>query len=109
MNTCSRLESTSRRGRIQCSKEVAALLIKSGKERWVEKRTDVVSLKGKGEVQSYWLNVGQDRGNSVGSLESDQAGVLRNLEAFGKATNGLDDRTKRLIDWNVQVRMIARV
>ena len=104
MNTCARLESSSKRDCVQCSHETATLLFNAGKEHWVEKRTDGVSLKGKGSLDTYWLNVGCERAGSVGTTKSEsESDELKNLESYGKAMPGLDDRTKRLIDWNVQV------
>ena len=47
MNTCARIESTGMGNRIHLSQETAALLIQSGKEKWVEKRETPVSAKGK--------------------------------------------------------------
>ena len=45
MNTASRMESTSAKNRIQLSQETAELIIKAGKEPWVEEREDTVFAK----------------------------------------------------------------
>lgn len=37
------------------SADTAELLIEAGKENWVKKRPDVITAKGKGEIQTYWL------------------------------------------------------
>jgi len=55
MNTTARMESTSHSGRIQMSSETAELLMSDGKGHWIEKRHDIVTVKGKGSLQTYWL------------------------------------------------------
>ena len=51
------MESTGRRNKIQVSEEVAKLLIEADKQHWIEPRRDRVVVKGKGEMQTYWLKV----------------------------------------------------
>lgn len=55
INTASRMESTSQPGKIQVSEETAKLLRGDGKSHWLCKRPDVQSVKGKGMMQTYWL------------------------------------------------------
>jgi class 3 adenylate cyclase len=52
VNTASRMESTGEAGRIHMSQETADLLIEANKASWIEKRKDVISAKGKGELQT---------------------------------------------------------
>lgn len=73
MNTASRHESTGMPGRIHLSKETANLLREAGKEMWLQTRQDKVLAKGKGELETYWLNVqnvGMDTTSTVMSRES---------------------------------------
>lgn len=56
-NTASRLESNGEGDRIQVSEETAELLRASGKEHWLTKRHDLVTAKGKGDLQCYWAQV----------------------------------------------------
>ena len=60
INTASRMESTGARDKIQISKETAELLIEDGLESWVEPREDLVHAKGKGCLQTYWLEIPDD-------------------------------------------------
>ncbi|KAL7558130.1 hypothetical protein ACA910_013186 [Epithemia clementina (nom. ined.)] len=60
MNTTSRMESTGLPDRIQVSQETATLLSEAGKAHWLSPRTDKVVAKGKGELQTYWLNLRLD-------------------------------------------------
>ena len=51
VNTASRMESNGAPGRIHMSQETADLLIAAKKASMVEKRKDLISAKGKGELQ----------------------------------------------------------
>ncbi len=55
VNTCARMESTGRRGRIQISQATAELLEAAGKGHWFIPREEMVEAKGKGLMQTYWL------------------------------------------------------
>ena len=57
VNTAARMESTGQRGRIQLSQSTADLLLVAGKERWLVPREDPVTAKGKGTMQTYWLEM----------------------------------------------------
>jgi len=52
MNTASRMESTSMKNMIQVSPESAKLIEEDGKSCWLVPRADIVTAKGKGEIQS---------------------------------------------------------
>ena len=56
VNTASRMEGTGIGGRIQVSGITAELLKKLGKEDWLTPRDDLVEVKGRGEVKTYWLS-----------------------------------------------------
>ena len=49
------MESTGQPSRIQLSQQTADLLIEAGKNRWLEPRRDLVTAKGKGSLQTYWV------------------------------------------------------
>ena len=55
VNTAARMESTGSPGKIHVSESTANLLRDAGKEGWVSPRKDVVSAKGKGTLQTYWV------------------------------------------------------
>ena len=106
MNTTARLESTSKPGRIQCSRETGELLKTMGKEIWLQKREEAVRAEGKGELSTYWVNVAGERAGSVvsgsQSASSDNVFKLKPSNEYGRQLPGLDDRTYRLVDWNVE-------
>ena len=55
INTASRMESTGVGGKIQVSEETAELIRLDGKESWLVKRDSMVTAKGKGLLQTYWV------------------------------------------------------
>jgi len=60
INTASRMESTGKAGKIQVSEETAELIRLDRKERWLIKREDKIHAKGKGELQTYWIDPQKD-------------------------------------------------
>ena len=99
MNVCSRLESSSDRGRIQCSKETADHLTNSGKGAWLQRRTNAIEAKGKGSLETFWVSV---HGEQVPSRVSTDGDCVTN-DKYGPSNPLLDERTNRLIDWNVEM------
>jgi len=89
VNTCSRMESTGSPGRIHISEDTANLIQKFGKGHWLEKRADAVAAKGKGLLQTYWVNYGTT------AVETD-------IPA-SKVKANQEQHTERLIDWNATV------
>lgn len=55
VNTASRMESTSLPGRIQVSTAVADELARLGSVRYLTRRKGVVIAKGKGEMETFWV------------------------------------------------------
>ena len=79
MNTAARMESTGVAGRIQLSKDTAELLIHANKEAWLSKRPEGVEAKGKGVLETYFLNLSHSRETSTAMSGSDETGSLGNL------------------------------
>jgi class 3 adenylate cyclase len=57
MNTASRMESLSLPGRIQISEDTAKLLMNVNLSNWIKPRKSLIHAKGKGDIQTYWLQV----------------------------------------------------
>jgi hypothetical protein len=55
MNTAARMESTSSLSRIQVSSATVQELIKWKRGKWIKPRDGTVLVKGKGNMQTYWL------------------------------------------------------
>jgi hypothetical protein len=82
-------------------------LIAAGKEHWVTLREDKVVAKGKGKLQTYWLNVKNDA--AVSAHSSEESG---SSQGFDIAENGPVKRTvvstltakeNRIVDWHVDL------
>ena len=56
MNTAARMESNSLANMIQVSQSTADELILKGKESWLSPRSDLINAKGKGMLQTYFVN-----------------------------------------------------
>ena len=105
MNTCARLEATSRPNQIHCSKATAEQLINLGKAQWVKKRPDAVDLKGLGSQETFWVTVSSDQ--SVASAQETSNDILWKSVATSSDFPLLGERTLRLIEWNVE--MLSRL
>jgi class 3 adenylate cyclase len=66
VNTASRMESNSVAGRIHASESTALALAARGKGHWASPREDKVVAKGKGEMQTYWVQI-KSEGSTVGT------------------------------------------
>ena len=106
MNTASRMESTGKAGRVQISGETARLLEEAGKSEWFQPRATKVFVKGKGELQTYWLiNATSSSGNkSVEfSVAGDNAAVLKEEHNDLVQSNDSSRKYERLVEWNSEI------
>jgi class 3 adenylate cyclase len=124
VNTAARIESTGERAKIHLSQETADLIIEAGKAHWVKARENKVSAKGKGQLQTYWLEVLNEKnipdtvdmlGESLEGFEESTANQrVGNLVAkFEKSAklNTMEERTRRQADYTVEVllRLLKKV
>jgi len=91
----SRMESTGVPNKIQCSQETADLLQSAGHSNWTIPREDLVTVKGKGLVQTYFVKV---IAASKASMDSEVG--LPIDRTIGSAE---DAKTARCVEWNVEV------
>jgi class 3 adenylate cyclase len=126
MNTASRMESTGKRSKIHCSQETADQLIKFGKSHWIKAREDRILVKGKGQMQTYWVQIKSD----PSAFQKSSGSLNFNLErshsecgsSFGNDSdiaeshvelveNKLSKKVLRLVDWNVDnlVRLLKEI
>jgi class 3 adenylate cyclase len=124
MNTAARMESTGLKDKIQISQETADLLIASGKNHWVKPRADIVEAKGKGKMQTYWVDIVK-RSDGRSTVSSDESRTSYNdtspftaanldenaLMGDDKVQRLMSDKTNRLIDWNcdVLIRLLKQI
>jgi len=106
VNTAARMESTGLRNKIHISQETADLLREAGKGHWVEERKDIVVAKGKGALQTYWLNPDEEKPSEEAPVASEESGkkdeskVVMPVEPVKPQTN---QKNQRLIDWNCEL------
>lgn len=93
VNTASRMESNGVKGRIQVSENTAECLRSAGKGHWLTPREDKIVAKGKGEMQTYWVQViGSGAATtSVSSLPSD-ASSRRNIDPLSRGNNNAPEQ-----------------
>jgi class 3 adenylate cyclase len=119
VNTASRMEATGKKNFIQISQSTADQLVESGKESWITAREDLVSAKGKGQIQTYWVTSKTQRSASSSGTDpesetrssngpsspgspSKPSGPTKNVFELQPAQNR---KLKRLVDW--QTDMLA--
>lgn len=111
MNTTASLESSSQKNKIQVSKETAEILMTNGKSSWLEKRADRINAKGKGILETYWLNTGSNRARSVASGCS-SSDIDKAAHVGSKSQrSSVEARARRLINWNVEtlLRLLRQI
>ena len=119
INTAARMESNSMRGRIQVSEQTADLLFESNKENWLIKREDKINAKGKGKLQTYWLDIKGAKTASTSDLSSGN-GIAEestlNAHQVGSnydttTTNGVSVQHAKLIEFNTDclVRLLKQI
>jgi Adenylate and Guanylate cyclase catalytic domain len=125
MNTAARMEHNGVKSKIQISEETANILIACGKKSWVTLREDKIIAKGKGEMQTYWLELGhhhpdsRSHGGSSNNLDATDHVSCMSISVDDSSHGNYDDRGNidtptlekpacsdkvlRLIGWNVEV------
>ncbi|KAL3937632.1 MAG: hypothetical protein SGBAC_007306, partial [Bacillariaceae sp.] len=129
MNTAARMEHTGERNRIQLTQETADLLKEAGWAKWIVPRSTTIFVKGKGNMQTYWMKtnkplIGKKKSTltlangdipltidetaetevsfDTGSVKSEDIDGLDDdfhLD-LGNAVEGMT-KTDRLVEWNV--------
>jgi len=113
VNTAARMESTGKSNKIQVSQKTADLLILAKKEHWLIKREDLVNAKGKGELQTYFVEPRKHStgGVSVGSAVSSEGTSSDTMspesEDLAFTIEGIDgglySKSSILVDWNISI------
>ena len=105
VNTAARMESNGLPGRIHISSETQELLVKAGKQSWIVKREELIDAKGKGLLQTAWLDFSAGGNQSpCGSSVSDNSVLEIDLALDTFQDNiDLDPKLMRLVDWNADI------
>ena len=98
------METSSLPGKIQVSEATANILINAGKANWVTKRDEIVSLKGKGEMTSYWLSLQTKRGSFTSTDGSSASKSIdsQKPKSGELSSHAVSKKTSKLISWNVE-------
>jgi Adenylate and Guanylate cyclase catalytic domain len=103
VNCAARMESTGKPGRIQCSPKTADLLTGAGKGSWVVKRDEMVQAKGKGMLQTYWVEPRTRGGGSSDSPSLTSDDDARHVMIGPIRRRGPDMvLIEKLVDWNME-------
>ncbi|KAG7341943.1 adenylate/guanylate cyclase with integral membrane sensor [Nitzschia inconspicua] len=111
VNTAARMESTGNKGRIQLSQSTAQLLTVAGKGSWICPREDIVTAKGKGTMQTYWLlpKSSESSRGTTGMAQNDRGSISAQDTAAASSVPsqnvGNSDKVVRMIGWMSEVLM----
>ena len=109
MNTASRIETTGKANRIHISQETGELLQKGGKGHWLQTRHEKVEAKGKGTLNTYWLDLKSaadghaKEGSSAGGSGIGSDENVAQVEPEQDHQVILDEKASRLVKWNVDI------
>ena len=89
---------------IQASEDTARRLTEAGKGHWLTPRNDAVNAKGKGVLQTYWLNVGACRkaSNSLNG-SSHHTKEMVDADVPISAANEKNIKRERLASWMAEL------
>eukprot|EP00980_Cylindrotheca_fusiformis_P003235 scaffold735_cov116-Cylindrotheca_fusiformis.AAC.5 len=112
MNTAARMENSGEPNRIQLSQVTADLLAEAGLASWIIPRSTKTSVKGKGEMQTYWVRKrnrstttkAADIESGLGTLDEEKE-TEENSETTEEGNNKIEglNKTERLVEWNAEV------
>eukprot|EP00980_Cylindrotheca_fusiformis_P015724 scaffold4542_cov110-Cylindrotheca_fusiformis.AAC.1 len=110
MNTAARMESSGECSRIQVSQVTADLLKDAGLSRWIVPRSTKMFVKGKGEMQTYWVD---KCSRPIKPKSVDPESTMETLDEEAESEESSEsaeaddieemNKTKRLVEWNVEV------
>ena len=76
VNTAARMESNGLPQNIHVSQSTADLLVKAGKICWLVKRDELIEAKGKGKMQTWWVNPTFSEAASVAASSCDESSCV---------------------------------
>jgi class 3 adenylate cyclase len=111
VNTAARMESTGQKSKIQVSKDTAELLNEAGKAHWLQSRSELVEAKGKGQMQTYWLEFRKPGSGLSLDMSLHTTGADSLDEFFLEGLPTANVKHDRLVNWNVEIllRMLQKV
>jgi hypothetical protein len=108
VNTAARMESSGAKNRIHISGTTMEHLQFFNKGHWIKPRESTVSLKGKGEMQTYWLKTGvsQSSDHPTSATDSESDGSMadgNDHQLTFKSPHRVNESQRRLVVWNVEI------
>eukprot|EP00980_Cylindrotheca_fusiformis_P027106 scaffold18864_cov69-Cylindrotheca_fusiformis.AAC.1 len=108
------MEQTGEPHRIHLSRTSADLLTEAGLGRWITPRSNTIFVKGKGQMQTYWLRTkkarkskitGYDMNTVAETEETDEESETSECSNLSLPVDRDQGMTKieRLVEWNVEV------
>eukprot|EP00980_Cylindrotheca_fusiformis_P012139 scaffold2934_cov109-Cylindrotheca_fusiformis.AAC.2 len=110
------MEHTGERNRIQLSQATADMLTEAGLAQWILPRSSTIFVKGKGDMQTYWLRKTKARKAKASDVKSEMTPVAEYVETeeesesieeivlgFDGDTDQAMTKMQRLVEWNVEV------
>ena len=115
VNTAARMESSGQKNKIHISEQCMQCLVDSGKGHWIKKRDSPVSLKGKGQLQTYWVKTiapAASEATADISDSSENSSIQSGEEnRFRRSPNRVSESQRRLVVWNVEMlqRLLKKI
>lgn len=109
------MESNGKPNLIQVSQKTADLLSEAGKGHWLRKRDELIEAKGKGTMQTYWVNPPSRIASTVtGGLSETSSPESDTLHVMGLSPvhgGTMTQKLERLIDWNLEsfTRLLKKI
>jgi class 3 adenylate cyclase len=123
MNTTARMQTTGDINRIQISQATANLLQEAKKSHWIQPRDNPVAVKGKGLIQTYWVD--PHKSHAEDEEEVLTSGELSAGEVSGHwgepyllphhhriyTQTSVEDKVRRLVEWNTDLllRLLKKI
>jgi hypothetical protein len=90
VNTAARMETNGLPNRIHVSQTTADQILQAGKQDWLTAREDLVEAKGKGKMQTYWVEPTTTAGGAKSGTSRSGASVASG-DSVGEVSGSLDD------------------
>lgn len=117
MNTAAQMQASCKINMIQISNATATVLSEAGMSHWIKPRDKPISLKGKGVVQTFWvdpvLSVGNVDDVVIHQSQSHDAVIGETARPWGDTTVSdrlsskisLEEKVRRMVEWNTDLMM----
>ena len=108
VNTAARMESNGLPQKIHVSQATADLLVAAGKRCWLVKRDELVEAKGKGKMQTWWVNPSPFGAASVAALSCDDSSCVERppSQCSASVCGELSDADEDLLEEGIEMPVV---